>query len=114
MIDEPRKTELLMTVLKESLPIPVIVPPKLARELPEKSPALSISGRCNVIDVLYSGDVGGILCSIDIGGRDAEKVLLVSITHLAFSRNFPLFREIEAYQRHRVKKLKKQQGGSYR
>jgi hypothetical protein len=62
----------------------------------------------------YSGDIGGVLCSLDIGGREAENVHLVSITHLTFNRNVPLFREIEAYQRHRIKKLKKQQGSRYR
>jgi hypothetical protein len=33
-----------------------------------------------------------------------------SITHLTFNRNTPLARKIEAYQRHRNKKLKQQQG----
>jgi hypothetical protein len=114
MIDEPRKTELLMMRLKESLPIPANIPPQLARELTEQKPELSIPSRCNVIDVLYSGDVGGVLCSLDIGGHEAERVHLVSITHLSFNRNVPLFREIDAYQRHRIKKLKKQQGSGYR
>jgi len=114
MIDEPRKTELLMAGLKESLPIPANVTPQLARELAERTPELCIPSRCNVIDVLYSGDIGGVLCSLDIGGHEAEKVHLVSITHLSFNRNVPLFREIDAYQRHRIKKLKKQQGSGHR
>jgi hypothetical protein len=114
MIDEPRKTELLMAVLKESLPIPANVSPQLARELASQSPELSIPGRCNVIDVLYSGDIGGVLCSLDIGGRETENVHLVSITRLSFNRNVPLYREIEAYQRHRIKKLRKQRGSGYR
>jgi hypothetical protein len=33
---------------------------------------------------------------------------VVSITHLAFDRRGPLSREIDAYQRHRIKKLKRQ------
>jgi len=103
-----------MAVLKESLPIPANVPPQLARELAEQSPELSISGRCNVIDVIYSGDMGGVLCSLGIGGREAESVHVVSITQLSFNRKVPLFREIEAYQRHRIKKLKKQQSSGYR
>jgi|SRR5208337_574125 len=114
MIDEPRKTQLLMAGLKESLPIPANVPLQLARELAEQTPEQSIPNRCNVIDVIYSGDIGGVLCSLDIGGREAERVHLVSITHLSFNRNVPLFREIDAYQRHRNKKLKKQQSSGYR
>jgi hypothetical protein len=110
MLDEPWKTQLLMAGLKESLPIPAIIPPQLARKLAEEEPQSSIPSRCNVIDVIYSGDIGGVLCNLDIDSREAERVHLVSITHLSFGRNVPLFREIEAYQRHRIKKLKKQQG----
>jgi hypothetical protein len=110
MLDEPWKTQLLMVGLKESLPIPAIIPPQLARKLAEEKPESSIPSRCNIVDVLYSGDIGGVLCNLDIDGREAESVHLVSITHLSFSRKVPLFREIEAYQRHRIKKLKKQQG----
>ncbi len=114
MLDEPWKTQLLIVGLKESLPIPAIIPPQLARKLADQQPGSSIPSRCNVIDVLYTGDFGGVLCSLDIDGREAEGVHLVSITHLSFSRNVPLFREIEAYQRHRIKKMKKQQGFAYR
>jgi hypothetical protein len=42
--------------------------------------------------------------------RNTAVAHLVSITHLTFNRNIPLAREIEAYQRHRNKKLKRQQG----
>jgi hypothetical protein len=47
---------------------------------------------------------------LDIGGPNTAVAHLVSITHLTFNRNIPLAREIEAYQRHRNKKLKRQQG----
>jgi hypothetical protein len=63
---------------------------------------------CKKIDVMlltwvYSGDVGGILCCLDIGGPDTKSAHIVSITHLTFNRNIPLAREIEAYERHRNK-----------
>jgi hypothetical protein len=76
-------------------------------------PDISIPSRCNVIDVIYSGDFGGIVCCLDIGGPDTKSAHLVSITHLIFNRNVPLAREIEAYQRHRIKKLKQQRGSGY-
>jgi hypothetical protein len=110
MLDDPRKTDLLMAMLKEALPIPTNVPPYLARALSKQSSDITIPSRCNVIDVVYSGDVGGILCCLDIGGPDTKSAHIVSITHLTFNRNIPLAREIEAYQRHRNKKLKQQQG----
>ena len=99
-----------MAMLKEALPIPTKVTPYLARELSKQSPDITIPSRCNVIDVVYSGDVGGIFCCLDIGGPDTKSAHIVSITHLTFNRNIPLAREIEAYQRHRNKKLKQQQG----
>jgi len=110
MLDDPRKTGLLVAMLKEVLPIPTNITPYLAHELSKQSPGIAIPTRCNVTDVLYSGDMGGIICCLDIGGPDAKKAHLVSITHLAFNRKTPLFRDIETYQRHRNKKLKQQQG----
>lgn len=53
--------------------------------------------------LFYSGDFGGILCYL------AEHSLVCSLTHLRFSPNFPLYRDITAYQKRRVKKLKKQE-----
>jgi hypothetical protein len=108
MLDDPRKTDPLMAMLKEALPIPTIVTPYLARELSKQSADITIPSRCNVIDVVYSGDMGGILCSLDVGSPETDILHLVSITHLTFNRNSPLAREIEAYQRHRNKKLKQQ------
>jgi hypothetical protein len=110
MLDDPRKTHPLMAMLKGALPIPTNITPYLARELSKQSPDIPIPSRRNVIGVVYSGDVGGILCCLDIGGPNTEIAHAVSITHLTFNRNIPLAREIEAYQRHRNKKLKQQHG----
>lgn len=76
--------------------------------LPSTSPVTT----CQVIDVFNLGDEGGIACSLDIGGPEAKNAHIVSITHLIFDRRSPLFREIDAYQRRRVKKLKQHQGRS--
>ena len=113
MIDDPVKIERLMEMMKQSLPTPTNITPYLALELAKQSPDMRIPDRCNVIDVVYSGDMGGILCCLDIGGPDAKNAHIVSMTHLAFSRNIPLARDIAAYQRHRNKKLKQQQGRGF-
>jgi hypothetical protein len=60
--------------------------------------------------IAFGYNAAPILCTLDVGGPETEIVHLVSITHLTFNRNIPLAREIEAYQRHRNKKLKQQQG----
>jgi hypothetical protein len=85
MIDDPKKIDLLMAMLKESLPIPANITRHLATALAEQSPDIAVPDRCNVVDVVYSGDMGGILCFLDIGAADAESAHLVSITHLAFN-----------------------------
>ena len=53
------------------------------------------------------GDEGGIVCRLDFGQDDGEKVFFVSITHLTFDRRLPLAREIAAYQKHRVKRIRR-------
>ncbi len=105
MIDIPEKVELLMGRLKNALPVPTTIPALLANQLSERSSGFDIPRRCDIIDVFYTGDAGGILCCLDIGSKDPH---LVSITLLSFNRHHHLAREIEAYQRHRIKKLKQQ------
>ena len=113
MIDDPRKTELLLSMLTEALPIEANITQYLAGELLEKSPDIAIPKKCSVTNVFYTGDMGGILCGLDMGGAEAKTAHVVSITHLTFDRRVPLSREIESYQRHRIKKLKQQQGRGY-
>ncbi len=113
MIDDPRKTDLLMARLKEALPIEANITSYLAGVLAEKSPEITIPGKCKILDVVYSGDMGGILCCLDIGGPDTKTPYVASITHLAFDRRMPLSRDIETYQRYRTKKLKQQQDRGY-
>jgi len=113
MIDRHGKTDLLIARLKESLPIEANIAPPLATLLAERSPGTTIPAKCDVTSVFYTGDMGGIICCLDIGGPDTKTPHLVSITHLTFHRHVPLSREIEAYQRHRVKKLRQQQDRGY-
>ena len=113
MIDQHEKTDLLIAMLKEALPIEANITSPLAKLLAEKSPDTPIPAKCNVTSVFYSGDVGGIICGLDIGGPTTETAHLVSITHLALHPRVPLSREIEAYQRHRTKKLRQQQDRGY-
>ena len=113
MIDQHGKTDLLIARLKEALPIEANIAPPLAKLLAEKSPDISIPAKCNVTSVFYTGDMGGIICGLDIGGPSTESPHLVSITHLTFHRRVPLSREIQAYQRHRTKKLRQRQDRDY-
>jgi hypothetical protein len=49
MIDDPNKTDLLIAMLKESLPIQTKITPYLARAMAQQSPDISIPGQCNVL-----------------------------------------------------------------
>lgn len=113
MIDDPDKTDLFISRLKDLLPIDARISKDLQRTLAAKSPEIPIPTRCQVIDVLNLGDDGGVTCCLDIGGPETPAVHLVSITHLIFDRRSPLFREIDAYQRRRIKKLKQQRGRGF-
>lgn len=113
MIDDPDKTDIFISKLKRALPINAGLTKELQRFLATKTPEIPIPTRCQMIDVLNLGDEGGVACCLDIGGPETTAAHIVSITHLIFDRRSPLFREIDAYQRRRIKKLKQQKGLSF-
>jgi hypothetical protein len=114
MIDDPEKTHRLMAKLEAALPLEANFQQHVKSALSEQSPdIIAIPDRCSVTKLFYMGEEGGIVCGLDVGGPDTKTPLIVSITHLSFDRRSPLFRQIEAYQRHRVKKLKQQAGRGY-
>jgi hypothetical protein len=114
MIDDPDKTNRLIDALEASLPIETRLSASLIQTLSKQSPDVAIPARCNVVSVFYMGEEGGIMCALDIGGPDTKNPHLVSITHLIFERKVPLFSQINAYQRHRIKKIKQQAGRNNR
>lgn len=110
MIDHPEKTDALIEKMRAALPMQAGLGAGLKGRLMEQFPEADSSGQCEITGVTYSGDIGGIVCRLALGGLPDEHAYVVSITHLAFGRGSPLSREIAAYQKHRVKRLKKQQG----
>lgn len=113
MIDDPEKTDRLVAELEASLPLETLLSQTLKGSLIKQSSDLDIPDRCNVTSIFYMGEEGGIVCGLDIGGPETKTPYIVSITHLIFERRIPLFRQIDTYQRHRIKKLKQQNGRSY-
>jgi hypothetical protein len=59
-----------------------------------------------VTDVSYACDEGGIMCHIK--PSNADSMVVVSLTHVRVPRTLPFAAAALAYQKHRVKKLKKQ------
>ncbi len=113
MIDDPEKTDRLVAELKASLPVETRLSQILIRAIAQQTPDLAVPDSCNVVSIFYMGEEGGIVCGLDVGGPDTKTPYIVSITHLSFDRRAPLFRQIDAYQRHRIKKLKQQSGRNY-
>jgi hypothetical protein len=79
----------------------------------KQSPDVAVPDGCMVTSIFYMGEEGGIVCALDIGGPETKTPFIVSITHLIFDRRSPLSRQINTYQRHRIKKLKQQDGRGY-
>ena len=106
MIDHPERTARLLAALEAAVPFEVELSPELIEYLRAEKIAIPGGGRHVVSGVSYAGDDGGIVCRIiPAEGRDA---LVVSLTHVRMPRSMPLARTVADYQKHRVKKLKKQ------
>jgi len=106
MIDDPDKTSRLLSALEASLPVETRLSGPVMQLLAKQFADRVLPAKCNVVRVFYVGDEGGITCALDFG-PDIKEQHLVSITHLIFERKVPLYSQIDAYQRHRNKKLKK-------
>ena len=110
MIDNPDQVDRLVPKLKVSLPLFASLTSRVAESLREQSPGLEVTERCAVTRIDYAGDEGGIMCWVDLRSRDDSQVFIVSITHLTFDRRQPLAREIAAYQKHRINRIRRSDG----
>ena len=107
VIDNPAQVEHLIAKLRAALPLSATVSPSMLAQLQEQSPDLALPPRCQITWIHYAGDEGGIVCKLDFRTEDDRAVFVVSITYLTFDRRLPLAREIAAYQKHRVKRLRR-------
>ena len=107
MIDNPAQVEQLIAKLRAALPLSAMVSPPMLAQLQEQAPDLDLPPRCQITGIHDAGDEGGIVCKLDFGTEDDREVFVVSITYLTFDRRLPLAREIAAYQKHRVKRLRR-------
>jgi hypothetical protein len=83
------------------------VTPELATTLRTQNAANDIPSTCSIIWISYAGDEGGIVRRLSFA-QETENPAFVSITHLRFDARLPLARDIAAYQKHRVKRLRRQ------
>lgn len=111
MIDNPHEAARLLAELRAALPLLAAFTPESAALVREQWPGRDVPHQCPITGAHYAGDEGGIMCKVDVGGSDRPGVVHVSITHLRFARAAPLARAVAAYQKHRVKRLRRL-GGS--
>ena len=107
MIDNPDQTARLVALLRESLPLFATVTPEVAAVIREQSPRADPLRRYPISQVDYAGDEGGIVCKVELGPENNGRALFASITHLRFGPAGSVARQIAAYQKHRVKRLRR-------
>jgi hypothetical protein len=106
MLDNPEKTARLLDALKGAAPFEVELMPLVVKQLQADKVAAANQPRQIVSDLSYLGDEGGIVCHI--APPESDGAIIISLTHVRVPRSMPLATAVLAYQKHRVKKLKKQ------
>lgn len=106
MLDDPEKTSRLLTELKTAVPFKVMLTPEVVLHLRGKQVAAAVKAEQTVADFSYAGDEGGIVCHL--AALEGGAALFVSLTHVRVPRFMRFAASVLQYQKHRVKKLKKQ------
>jgi hypothetical protein len=109
MLDHPDKAARLLAALKAAAPFEVELSPDLIKYLRAENIVTATRQRGTVSDLSYAGDEGGIVCHLS-GSEETGQALVVSLTHLRVARTMPLAAAVASYQKHRVKKINKQNG----
>jgi len=106
MLDNPEKTTKLLATLKAAVPFEVELTDRLIKRLRVQHHAGADQKHHTVSDLSYAGDEGGIVCQIV--PPEKRDVIVVSLTHVRVPLAMPLAAAVADYQKHRMKKLKKQ------
>ncbi|MHB8101090.1 MAG: hypothetical protein ACYDEF_02690 [Methanosarcina sp.] len=97
-------SETLIEEMKQYLPIPARFTEDSYQYLKQKEIYTDSNREINISNVFYSGDTGGIICTIE---GDEKEVLIISLTHLIIKPDHPLSDKIVAYQKKRIKRLRR-------
>ncbi len=101
-MDIKEQYEELTKRLKEVVPFSALPIRELVQELRKKGHSITLKTELIVKDVFNSGDVSGIICTIE---QKEDEAIACGLTHLIISSKHPLFKEIIDYQKKRIKKL---------
>ena len=108
MLDNPKKATKLLTAMTVALPFEGELTSSAIAYLRAKYIADDVKPTQIVSKVSYAGDEGGLICHLE--PEEAEKVIIISLTHVRMHCSQPLAAAVVDYQKNRVKKLKKQRG----
>ncbi len=102
---KPKKESVtLIEEMKQYLPIPALPTKELYQVLSQKGTHLDMDREINISNVYDSGDTGGIVCAIE---GDEKEVFVISLTHLIIKPDHPLSDKIVAYQKKRIRRLRR-------
>ena len=104
-IDDRVETRKLLQDIEANLPIAVRLNAHGISSLREQGKYIENSDDVLQVDsVLYTGDMGGILCAIEcqMDADSDKKLLMTSITHLKIDPSHPLAEQIKRYQKKRI------------
>jgi hypothetical protein len=109
MLDDPEQTDRLLAALKAAVPFEAQIDRAALQQLRGRAGGSVWTARQTVRDVSYLGDMGGIVCHLQ--PPDAQEVAVISLTHVRVSPSLPMAGQVVRYQKHRLKKLRRQGGG---
>ena len=102
-MDYKQQYEALYQKLKNELPFKAYPVRELIHVFRGKNIPVTLKTELTVTDVYNSGDISGIMCVI---ADDKENPIVCSLTHLIFSPDFHLYKDITEYQRKREKRIR--------
>jgi hypothetical protein len=109
MLDDREQTDRLLVALKAAVPFEAQIDRAALQQLRGRNGGSVWTVRQTVRDVSYLGDIGGIVCHFQ--SPAAQEVAVISLTHVRVPPSLPVAAQVVRYQKHRLKKLRRQGGG---
>ncbi|MDQ1251208.1 MAG: hypothetical protein QG646_277 [Euryarchaeota archaeon] len=102
---QEQETKDLIEEMKKYVPIPARIKKKPYQHLMQQEGAdPNLKQEVTIVDVLDSGEMGGILCAIK---ESKKQAVLISLTYLIIKPDHPLSNKIAAYQKNRSRILQR-------
>ena len=108
MLDDPEQTDRLLAALKTAVPFEAQISPEALQRLRGRDGGSVWTARQTVRAVSYPGDLGGVVCHLQ--RPEAQEVAVISLTHVRVPPSLPAAAQVVRYQKHRLKKLRRQGG----